>query len=289
MAAVEETERLRARLAAEEKEALEAIKGDLCRWLAKQDVLALDIVPATFLEKLDSGVQLCSLATLLQDVARRSEKDGKKLPARVPMEPLVCNAIKASRDSAVFRAKARDNAAQFIRWCRGLGVAESVVFESVGLVEHSDERRVILCLLDVARVAEKVGITPPQLVTLEREIAQLESRENGQETGSETVQVAPEGVEEEEEEAKESSFIGSIVEEVPVIEDEGKGGEGEEPSAKRIKTTKHGQPCPPSQQSPSPCKPGPRKQRRSSTASKGQKSSKKDTVDKKVQNLKRRE
>lgn len=165
-----------ARLAAEEKDALEAIKGDLCQWLANPDVLALDIAPASFLQVLDSGVPLCRLASLIQEGATRCLASGKKLSVKVPMVPLAYNSIKSSPGSAMFQACARDNASHFIEWCRGLGVGEAVLFESVGLVEHRDEKRVILCLLDVARFAEKVGVTPPQLVSLEKEIDRLEAQ-----------------------------------------------------------------------------------------------------------------
>ena len=174
MAAAGVGEVVRACLAGEEKAALEAMKVDICQWLGKPDVLALDIAPASFLDVLDSGVQLCKLAGLVQEGARRRQKDGRELSVRVPLEPLAWKLIKASRGSAMFQASARDNASYFIQWCRSLGVEEAVIFESVGLVEHTDEKRVILCLLDVARVAEKVGISPPQLVALEREIEQME-------------------------------------------------------------------------------------------------------------------
>ena len=192
----EEEERLalvRARLAAEEREALEAIKGDLCQWLGKPDVLALDVMPASFLRALDSGAPLCNLAGLVQEGARRFKASGRMLSVQVPMAPLTCQSIKAKRDTAMFRACARDNAAQFIEWCRALGVGEAVIFESVGLVEHKDERRVILCLLDVARFAEKVGITPPQLVALEKEIEQLESEpaSHGDEEVGEKGEISP--------------------------------------------------------------------------------------------------
>ena len=163
-----------ARLAEEEKKALEAIKADICQWLGKQNVLSLDVTPASFLPVLDSGVQLCKLAGLVQEGARRHQAD-IGCTVRVPLEPLAWKPTKAARGTAMFQASSRDNAALFIRWCRELGVEEAVIFESVGLVEHTDEKRVILCLLDVARFAERVGIVPPQLVQLEREIELLES------------------------------------------------------------------------------------------------------------------
>jgi hypothetical protein len=198
-------ELVRARLAAEEQEALEAIKGDLCRWLARRDVLSLEVVPATFLDVLDSGVQICNLAGLVQEGSRRWEDEGKEPPVHVPSQKLACKPIKAARGTPMFLATARDNAAQFIRWCRELGVEEAVIFESVGLVEHSDERRVVLCLLDVARFAEKVGVSPPEIVALEREIEELEAQtlEGDRAGGEERETLTNEEIEEETEEKEE--------------------------------------------------------------------------------------
>ena len=162
--------RIQAELAAKEREALEVIKEDLCHWLA--DVLQLKINGHTFLETLDTGVELCSLATLVQQSAKSPREGVKKSKIiNVPMEVVNCNK-KAERGSFF----ARDNTSNFIRWCRNLGVEEAVIFESEGLVLHKDEKRVILSLLDVARYAEQVGISPPQLVRMEKEIESLETR-----------------------------------------------------------------------------------------------------------------
>ena len=153
-----------AELSAKEREALEVIKGDLCQWLGK--TLATDITPPTFLECLEDGVEVCRLAGAVQKAARVS---GSSVSSKVPMDPLSCN-LKPGWGTF----SARDNTSNFISWCRGLGVEEAVIFESEGLVLHKDEKRVILCLLDVARFAERVGIPPPQLVHMEREIESLE-------------------------------------------------------------------------------------------------------------------
>ena len=166
-------DRIHAELAAKEREALEVIKEDVCQWLSKVVSELKGISPLNFMERLETGVALCKLVTLIQQSAAAAVESGKNpLNLTVPMDVLNCTA-KAERGSFF----ARDNTANFITWCRELGVDEAVIFESEGLVLHRDEKRVILCLLDVARYAERVGISPPELVRMEREIEQLEANE----------------------------------------------------------------------------------------------------------------
>ena len=167
-----EIDRIQAELAAKEKEALEVIKEDICKWLSGIISELEDISPSTFMGSLDTGVALCKIVTLIQQSATAALESGKKLNFTLPMAALSCS-TKAERGSFF----ARDNAANFIGWCRELGMEEALIFESEGLVLHKDEKRVILCLLDVARYAERVGISPPELVRMEREIEQMEASE----------------------------------------------------------------------------------------------------------------
>ena len=160
---------------AKEMEALEAIKEDICKWLAK--VMQIEVTPTTFMEVLDSGVVLCKLAAMIQDAASKLQSDGGKEIPSIPSNRVKCN---ERADSKSFQA--RDNVSNFINWCRRLGVEEAVIFESEGVVLHKDEKRVILCLLDVARFAYRVGISPPELVRMEREIDELDSGELSQST-----------------------------------------------------------------------------------------------------------
>ncbi len=161
---------IQAELAAKEKEAIDAIKEDICNWLSR--TLGLTITGSSFLDTLDTGVVLCKLATLIQHTVRTLETEGGVATIKIPMEPLSCNA-KAKKRTFF----ARDNTSNFIEWCRGVGVPEAVLFESSGLVDHNDEKRVVLCLLDVGRVASRLGLTPPELVRMEREIEELEKEE----------------------------------------------------------------------------------------------------------------
>jgi hypothetical protein len=172
------------------------IKEDICKWLSGLISELEDISPSTFMGRLDTGVALCKIVALIQQNVTVALESGKKLNITVPMASLSCS-TKAERGSFF----ARDNTANFIGWCRELGVEEAVIFESEGLVLHRDEKRVILCLLDVARYAERVGISPPELVRMEREIEQLEASEGA----GEKIPVPWESEVEEKQQEKETS------------------------------------------------------------------------------------
>ena len=200
-----------AALAEKEREALEAIRGDICEWLGS--LLAVDISGGSFMRALDTGVALCQLAALLQ---RRGAAEGDA--AKEPV-PITVN-LKAERASFF----ARDNAASFLSWCRRLGVREEWLFESSGLVEHRDERRVVLCLLDLGRHAARLGLCAPQLVCMEKEIEALERLSAvGQETVGretvvqETVCQEPAGQEAASQDGGSQVAVAAAVEEVPPV------------------------------------------------------------------------
>lgn len=81
---------------------------------------------------------------------------------------------------------ARDNVCNFIKWCRKFGVKDALLFETDDLVSHVNPRNVVLCLLEVARIAcTKHSFSPaPGLVQLEQEIDELEKETLNCETDS---------------------------------------------------------------------------------------------------------
>ncbi|CAL1298242.1 unnamed protein product [Larinioides sclopetarius] len=142
---------------------LEAEKWKICAWI--KDLLKVeDITAQNFMDKLDNGVVICKLARLIQQKAEECKRRGL-ITETVPSVRFKC--WENAKSESFY---ARDNADNFIRWCRKFGVHEAVIFESDGLVLHTQPRTVVLCLLELGRIASKYDIEPPGLVQLEKEI-----------------------------------------------------------------------------------------------------------------------
>ncbi|KFM74671.1 Growth arrest-specific protein 2, partial [Stegodyphus mimosarum] len=163
----EEVDALHMKIAMKQEQHLIPLKEDLADWLNKTlDVE--DITAENFMDKLDNGVIICKLARLIQQKAEECKRRG-----------LITESIPSVRFKCWENAKsesfyARDNTENFIRWCRKFGVHEAVLFESDGLVLHTQPRTVVLCLLELGRIASKYDIEPPGLVQLEKEIDEQE-------------------------------------------------------------------------------------------------------------------
>jgi hypothetical protein len=95
-------------------------------------------------------------------ISRTSDlRKKKKIPDKGPV-------YKRIAKSGTFLA--RDNIANFIAWCRALGIPDVLLFETEDLVSRKNEKSVVLCLLEVARQGSKFGMLVPCLIQLEQEI-----------------------------------------------------------------------------------------------------------------------
>ncbi|CAI9604448.1 unnamed protein product, partial [Staurois parvus] len=80
------------------------------------------------MDDLDNGVHLCELIHVVQNTMRRCCSSEELMG--VPMRRVPCR-----KDAPSGSFFARDNTANFLRWCRGIRVDEAYLFESEGLGE----------------------------------------------------------------------------------------------------------------------------------------------------------
>lgn len=149
-----------------QEQSLQPLKEDLSEWLAK--TLNIDITAETFMDVLDNGVCLCNLAKVIQQKAEECVSNGTYT------EPIPHKSPKCKNNAPSGSWFARDNAANFLSWCQSHGMKQDSMFETEYLVSQTDQKSVINCLLEVARIGYKFGLEPPSIIKMETEIEEEE-------------------------------------------------------------------------------------------------------------------
>jgi len=161
-------------------EYLYAMKEDLAEWFtALYTEVSLDA--DCFCEVLETGVLLCRHAN---EVRKFVEEQKAKGVDETLSSNFVRNIqipkfdVQYRRDVKPGTFLARDNISNFITWTSKMGIPEVLRFETDDLVLRKNERSVVLCLLEVARVGARFGMLAPTIVQMEEEIdAEIETGE----------------------------------------------------------------------------------------------------------------
>lgn len=154
--------------------ALLPIREDIAEWLSR--LLGTDLQEDHLFDSLQTGTLLCQAACIICQKASKASATENWSPTHSTSLSPKCRCSTLPNPPRYFPHAhpgsflARDNAANFISWCRALGVQETCMFESEGLVLQREPRNVLLCLLEVARIAVRYGVSPPELVRLEKDI-----------------------------------------------------------------------------------------------------------------------
>ncbi|XP_041348145.1 flocculation protein FLO11-like [Gigantopelta aegis] len=150
-------------------EYLFAMKEDLAEWFSA--LYQKEITAQNFLNVLETGVILCQHANEVQTFAKQRRERGVSLEMRsyfVSSIPEGQVQVRENVKPGTFQA--RDNVSNFITWCIQLGIPDVLRFETDDLVLRKNEKSVILCLLEMARVGAKLGMSAPTIVQMEEEI-----------------------------------------------------------------------------------------------------------------------
>ena len=142
-----------------------AMREDLSEWLSSLSH-HVSVSADNFLNDLEDGIILCQHARLIQRYAEEYSVINSSQNVKIPVKPVFYKERGAFPGSFI----ARDNVANFIGWCRELGIPDVLMFESDDLILQKNEKSVILALMEVARKAYIFGVQPPEIVRFEKEI-----------------------------------------------------------------------------------------------------------------------
>nr|VZI48631.1 unnamed protein product [Spirometra erinaceieuropaei] len=166
-------------------EFLAAMTEDLAEWMSRlYPDLAGDLEADNFFDRISDGTLLCHHAAQLHRLLIESYPVSMQrgelrlhgvriggVEPLLPSEPPTYHSRGvSSQNLAGGSFWARDNIANFIKWCRSMRLPDSILFETEDLASRKCLRSVIVCLLELARLGGRFGMEVPEIVYLEKEI-----------------------------------------------------------------------------------------------------------------------
>ncbi|ESO97761.1 hypothetical protein LOTGIDRAFT_103845 [Lottia gigantea] len=151
-------------------EYLYAMKEDLADWFTC--LYKIEINGDLFFEVIETGILLCKHANEVINFTKERREKGIEIIMKSYFVTHIPENLIQYKENNVKPGSflARDNISNFISWCRLLGIPDDLRFETEDLVTRKNEKSVILCLLEVARVGAKLGMLAPTIVQMEEEI-----------------------------------------------------------------------------------------------------------------------
>lgn len=151
-------------------EYLYAMKEDLAEWFTC--LYKMDIGVDNFFDMLDTGVKLCEHANNVRKFAHERRKLGllDAMQSNFVRGIQIPDYVVQYREEVRQPFQARDNISNFIKWTKDAGIPEVLSFETDDLVLRKNEKNVVLCLLEIARIGAKLGMLAPTIVQMEEEI-----------------------------------------------------------------------------------------------------------------------
>ncbi|XP_078484271.1 uncharacterized protein LOC100177226 [Ciona intestinalis] len=150
---------------------VERMRTEVGGWIS--EVLGKEVTSQNILSELRSGVTLLYVARSLE-LLRHQEDNRYDKDIEAELRHLTPDDVLFGHNPAQMVARQRTNISKFLDWCRDIGVKTITLFESEDLASEKNERQVLTCILNIAKIAARFGVTPPESVR--EEIKQEESR-----------------------------------------------------------------------------------------------------------------
>jgi len=149
------------------------IREDLADWLTK--VTGIPVKEKTFLNDLDNGIALVTLADHLQDAIRtyyeKNSKNRLDKDSKYEHKDFLNFKLNLNLNATSGSFYARDNIDNFLKWLKNSNLNENYIFDIDDLIFHRQQKVIISCLLELSRVLRKFKPhLVPNIIVIEHDV-----------------------------------------------------------------------------------------------------------------------